>query len=1122
MAELDSVDQRDQDSLAQNGSSDDVRDADGGAENAGGLPPKKRRRVAKPNPDRKFECKHEGCGKSYSRAEHLYRHQLNHTPKTIYRCDYPDCSRYFVRQDLCIRHRERHTTHGSQLHKRDAFAQSTSNNQIVPAMTSQQHPGQPQTYPMSAPNVKSAQEGQHLGPPQGHSADSRHYKQQSHMANNTVSPSTASTEPRFHAPTPQSTVSRPEPSLHRTGSMGSNPMSPPQKQDTWSAVVRRQSFNNTDQRRDPGSYAQMQARDRSSGQNVPPSPVRQYSGTSGPPLQPMRSHSDSAMDRSVLNNGYMQSIDMTSAAAAYSSAGYPSAGVSRTADAAFAAAVSHGLTRNDPFPYSLLNTSMSNVDLSTGFGFPVFGGDEFTQTPFTVADDFTQWLFNDAQSGSNDFSPPNYVPGYSGHDQQQVQGPYFSQSPSSSGNNYSTSAGMQHPMSVTSILDSTATSQYIMSESKRHELLDLMQTQFVERPHDAVKKRKDSVFEGDLDNDGHILSLRMMHTYIGSYWYHQHAQLPILHKPTFSADRTPNLLLLMVIAIGAATLDKAYGTTLTDSAAEFANFVVWHLRWEIVRDVDFRPPAKLWVFQTLLLIEVYEKMYATRALHERAHIHHDSTLTLMRRGSSLLGRSASDSPPSLRGEQDNGRISVPFMGAEASKSEESWHRWITTEATRRAAFGAFVLDSIHATMFGHAAKMVAHEMRLPLPCDEGLWSAVSPSEAARVQSSLQTNGIKPIMFLDGLKRTLNGQRVRTNSFGRTIIMAGLLSVSWHMTQRDLQISSLGPRTANSFGGPDKWKGVLLRAFDNWKRDFDEALAEATPAPSSPLRTPIAPPHPILRPVDDENIFESRTVLHHLAHIAAHVDVVDCQVFAGANRLLGRSITPKDYSVVREKIERWATKASARDAAFYALKFIVQVLIPPDGDGLDGISGRLYGHASPILPQAFEHNQYIARDDFLLNRPWVLYISALVVWCYGFALEGPIKPPPTEAEFDTYERKERDMREYLERVAGVRAPDDLEHVKGKNRCLGLLMILKESFESTRWELTHEAAGLLGNACSKLRGIDEDKIVGPGSLARDDPSLTSNGYFYGNSNGHAHPNLHRENGREHVTVANAAKI
>lgn len=59
-------------------------------------------------PARRFECTYEGCGKSYTRAEHLGRHQLNHNPKDIYKCDFPGCKRQFVRQDLCIRHRERH------------------------------------------------------------------------------------------------------------------------------------------------------------------------------------------------------------------------------------------------------------------------------------------------------------------------------------------------------------------------------------------------------------------------------------------------------------------------------------------------------------------------------------------------------------------------------------------------------------------------------------------------------------------------------------------------------------------------------------------------------------------------------------------------------------------------------------------------------------------------------------------------------------------------------------------------------------------------------------------------------------------------------------------------------
>ena len=39
--------------------------------------PKKRRRSAKIITEKKFDCKHPGCGRQYSRAEHLYRHQLN-------------------------------------------------------------------------------------------------------------------------------------------------------------------------------------------------------------------------------------------------------------------------------------------------------------------------------------------------------------------------------------------------------------------------------------------------------------------------------------------------------------------------------------------------------------------------------------------------------------------------------------------------------------------------------------------------------------------------------------------------------------------------------------------------------------------------------------------------------------------------------------------------------------------------------------------------------------------------------------------------------------------------------------------------------------------------------------
>lgn len=500
------------------------------------------------------------------------------------------------------------------------------------------------------------------------------------------------------------------------------------------------------------------------------------------------------------------------------------------------------------------------------------------------------------------------------------------------------------------------------------------------------------------------------------------------------------------MAIGASCLDKVHGYEVTQAGAELSNFLAWHLRWEIFSDYHFRPPAKLWVFQALLLLEIYEKMYSTRALHERAHIHHATTITLMRRGSSLIGRSALDSPPSVRDDKQGVNGSSRHSSTSgANTPDEWWNHWITNEATRRAAFAAFVIDSTHATMFGHSTVMVAHEMRLPLPCDESLWSATSSAEVGRIEANLHANGVKPISFLEGLKRTLNGQEVRTNSFGRTILMAGLLSVSWHMNQRDLQVNSLG--VSQALGGRDKWRGSLTRAFDLWKQDFDRSLA----------RNSDGTPGPYHNNADrDSLVFQNKTVLHHLAHMAMHVDIVDCQIFARAKRLLGRTIGSQDLNSAQRRMKDiWAPSAKARDATWYALRFLCTVLLPEE-------SGTANAHGGNPDPPF----DYSARDDIQLNRPWVMYFAALIVWCYGFALEGPATTTgPPAYDFDA---QVRDMRAYLRRLNAVRSPEELKAMRGFNGCMSMLLVLRTIFEKTRWELLHEAALLLTNCIQLLGG------------------------------------------------------
>ncbi|PUU74268.1 hypothetical protein B9Z19DRAFT_1001037 [Tuber borchii] len=60
---------------------------------------------------RNFRCNHQGCGKAFTRAEHLQRHELNHRPPSP---DSPDtgtckrCRAHFKRPDLLDRHMERH------------------------------------------------------------------------------------------------------------------------------------------------------------------------------------------------------------------------------------------------------------------------------------------------------------------------------------------------------------------------------------------------------------------------------------------------------------------------------------------------------------------------------------------------------------------------------------------------------------------------------------------------------------------------------------------------------------------------------------------------------------------------------------------------------------------------------------------------------------------------------------------------------------------------------------------------------------------------------------------------------------------------------------------------------
>ncbi len=81
-----------------------------------------------------------------------------------------------------------------------------------------------------------------------------------------------------------------------------------------------------------------------------------------------------------------------------------------------------------------------------------------------------------------------------------------------------------------------------------------------------------------------------------------------------------------------------------------------------------------------------------------------------------------------------------------------------------------------------------------------------------------------------------------------------------------------------------------------------------------------------------------------------------------------------------------------------------------------------------------------------------------LWCYGYALEGPCPgfTPPSTATNNSSR-----CEDYLRRFGNVASPDGLKMEKGINNNSVLLMVLKRTFDETRWELLHEGASLLEN-------------------------------------------------------------
>lgn len=579
-----------------------------------------------------------------------------------------------------------------------------------------------------------------------------------------------------------------------------------------------------------------------------------------------------------------------------------------------------------------------------------------------------------------------------------------------------------------------------ISEERRIAIIGLLSAFMGKKPlRGEILNEQSSILFGN-HSDWPNLTVTVLESCVTAFWSGISSQIPIAHQPTFSANRCQLYLLLSIIALGAAAIVRSQPKGMQDDYRAFGDFLATNLRWEIFLHSDSEPPVHLWVAQTLIFLEFYEKMFSTRKLHERANIHHASTLTLLRRGSPMVGRTGSETPPS----ELPTRCMTPVPGYDQPESTHHseahmwWKRWVSNECMNRVVFAAFQMDTLHACMFGHTADLLPHELRLPLPCDDSLWTAKNGEEVRRLESTFAMYRIKPVNFLDGLKRCLHGYEVQTHRLGREILVAGLLSVGWHIQRREKNLQFV--ETVPSAQEQARWRSLLLQAFGHWRRSFDEIVRQNAylNGLSGNVTTQDA---------------SDPTVLFHFAHLTMHVDIIDCQILTGTRRLLGRRVSDKDRASTAQRMKVWATSAPSRHAALHAFK-LLQVTLCKNNSG-----------AANTL-QGLSCEPYSCRNDPFIYRPWILYLAGLTIWAYQYASNLQTSTAPSVLDFTEQDFLQRSACHYISTCAALDNAERIPNLVSKDGCIAVCQLLSQDFANAEAEILIEAAKKLQEGVKKL--------------------------------------------------------
>lgn len=553
-------------------------------------------------------------------------------------------------------------------------------------------------------------------------------------------------------------------------------------------------------------------------------------------------------------------------------------------------------------------------------------------------------------------------------------------------------------------------------------------------------------------------NIRHIKECLGSYWNIFHVQYPILHKPSFSTLEAHPLLLLSMISMGASlrSRNNRFDCNSFKNIHKLADEIAEPLRWLIFSTSELTAHITPWVIQSLLIVECYENSCSNRRLHQRAYLHHGLKIQLLRR-SPLLGGN------SLRNTNSDDGL---------TDEVDAWKKWIDIESLKRCAFMAFLIDAIHATIYGHETILFTHQIKLSLPCDEILW------EMTDFKSNYLPPRTETPKFLNALSKLLHKEKFETGAFNKRILFAGLLTTMFGMEQRDIQVKEFEWESVKS-----SWKETIFGAIEFWFEDMCHGsccnITTGYYVPSDFETLPAS------LKVDDTTC---KLAMYHLSQAFLRVQQYDCIIYAGVPSRMNVRTNYSDYEIVKKRIHEWANSYNGRISVVHAYLFISEMLL------------SLNESRENILLS------YDPNEDPILYRPNVVASLLFVIWCYNYCLEGPESntyPNPNQTTSTltlnsqktglNFDMATKLSTKYLpEKVNGYRYisrinasfklcsigpvkltfvdiyAKALDQVMEKNCTVGLLRLFKDKYENCNSQICQEYGKLLENCIQRSLG------------------------------------------------------